>query len=990
MFTWRRLFSARNRALLMVGIPLLSILSLFTPFFSSDASAVTGDQMRQKAEVWRGLSSLLESPGVLRNNVSAGDANSCNFYSSSVTPGSPRLTSGNLASVGLTCADFLKAIGYSPPSGAQGTYNKPGNLNKDSMLNALSASGFNSATAFYGGNLRTGTPSDAIAYTIAMNMLRGSCTVGFRTELLDPIPGFNGDPTNDQRVNWMREGGTGQTPLNGDSADTATNYHFWMWTVEGNKVSKNIYHAGESMDSYFDVGYGTGFMSNYQTGPRDADFPYETDCYQAARLLQDNKKYADAFAAVVTPGGDVTAGTCLDRYEGQPQQLAACDAGFNNKGNTNFCPTTYPQVPISQDDDLLRDACFYGQQQATGDSSAKTPAPEGEAAEDTTSCRVEGVGWIICPLFTFLAKITDATYEIVKNMLVVQPLNTTGESGLFTSWSIMRNFANVAFVIAFLVIIFSQLTGAGISNYGIKKMLPRLVVAAILVNVSYWICAIAVDISNILGSSLYTLLAGMQQDAGIPVPTDGSAFSSGQGGWTGVTVAALAAVGVAFFVTLAVLLPMLVVVLATILTVFIALILRQALIIILIVLSPLAFVAYLLPNTESLFNKWRGFLQILLMMYPIIAILFGGAALASTIIMGSSEEWYVQIAGAAAAVIPLAAAPALIGSFNKFAGRFGLPKVGFKLDRTKAAAGKYAGRRKNIATARRLEGKSMFGTERLAGRIRGDGSSRFRRMSGAVVGSGVSFAQNRAVANLTKDQKNANAEKAVTEAKQSYTAGRIAQEMAASENDTSQYAQTIAGPTGDVPKIQAAAVAAQKNEIATAISQAQISADIPPGAPGMTIMADKMAQAIKEGDSITARAMQNMLLTSGSAGLSTYRDKMTQLGNEDPGLMNNSAVNEMRKNVLANHSAVKANANDIMTQAITGRTMGDVSKDPKTWTLSDSDLVHQKAASVQLALDSNAVTKEQALRIAGNPELAQHLDKEVRERVEELATRPPI
>ncbi|MCZ6324111.1 hypothetical protein O5165_25825, partial [Escherichia coli] len=52
---------------------------------------------------------------------------------------------------------------------------------------------------------------------------------------------------------------------------------------------------------------------------------------------------------------------------------------------------------------------------------------------------------------------------------------------------------------------------AGLNNYSIKKMLPRLIVAAILVNLSYYICAIAVDISNILGHSLQQALIDIRQ-----------------------------------------------------------------------------------------------------------------------------------------------------------------------------------------------------------------------------------------------------------------------------------------------------------------------------------------------------------------------------------------------------------------------------------------------------------------------------------------------
>ena len=62
-------------------------------------------------------------------------------------------------------------------------------------------------------------------------------------------------------------------------------------------------------------------------------------------------------------------------------------------------------------------------------------------------------------------------------------------------------------------------------------MIPKLIVAAVLVNVSYIICGIAVDASNILGNSLQQMFMDMQHDlvgASTTVNTDASSWSS----WT--------------------------------------------------------------------------------------------------------------------------------------------------------------------------------------------------------------------------------------------------------------------------------------------------------------------------------------------------------------------------------------------------------------------------------------------------------------------------
>lgn len=73
----------------------------------------------------------------------------------------------------------------------------------------------------------------------------------------------------------------------------------------------------------------------------------------------------------------------------------------------------------------------------------------------------------------------------------------------------MRNVANVIFIILLVMVILSQVSNIGIDNYGIKRTLPRLLIAIILINISYYICAIVIDITNIAGSSVNKVLSAV-------------------------------------------------------------------------------------------------------------------------------------------------------------------------------------------------------------------------------------------------------------------------------------------------------------------------------------------------------------------------------------------------------------------------------------------------------------------------------------------------
>lgn len=303
----------------------------------------------------------------------------------------------------------------------------------------------------------------------------------------------------------------------------------------------------------------------------------------------------------------------------------------------------------------------------------------------STSCDVQGIGWFICPVSNWLADGIDFMYSALQQFLKTKPLETTNQnSGIYLAWVIMRNISNVAFIVAFLVIIYSQLTSVGISNYGVKKMLPRLVIAAVLVNLSFTICAILLDLSNIAGYAFQDAFMGIKNT----ISTVGENTSTSTSTWTWSEIISTAlsngalAVGAGYAVSLALtteLLPMLVpaAALAGLTLLFILLIMaaRQALIIILIIISPLAFVCYLLPGTEKWFKKWRDLFLTMLVFFPAFAVVFGGAQLAGIIIIQNASGpngAIMHVLGMLVQIIPLAITPLIMkfsgGVLGKFAG----------------------------------------------------------------------------------------------------------------------------------------------------------------------------------------------------------------------------------------------------------------------------------------------------------------------------------
>ena len=305
---------------------------------------------------------------------------------------------------------------------------------------------------------------------------------------------------------------------------------------------------------------------------------------------------------------------------------------FNNENNyKNVSEDTYANASTDENGDLIPEAST---EDADGDEREATCINSGGAGT---------LGWIVCPLLESLGGVAEKFYEDqIKGQLQIEPeLFTGGNGGTKQGWETFRTIANTAFIIVFLAVIFSQLTGVGINNYGIKKILPKLIVAAILINLSYWLCVALVDISNILGNSLQAMFNNLAE--GLTV--DSTVITDNAAKEVGTTLASVAIIGalvgtagLVVWSNPAVILTLLISALGIVISLlflFILLSVRQAAIVVLVVLSPLAVVAYVLPNTKSLFDKWWKLFKSLLLVYPITGLLVGGGNYVSRLLLSS-------------------------------------------------------------------------------------------------------------------------------------------------------------------------------------------------------------------------------------------------------------------------------------------------------------------------------------------------------------------
>ena len=287
---------------------------------------------------------------------------------------------------------------------------------------------------------------------------------------------------------------------------------------------------------------------------------------------------------------------------------------------------------------------------------------ENNNSENSETCydQVGGIGWLICPGTSFLANVIDGAYDILENLIKVNPISMDDNSPIHVVWKYLRNITNIIFVIFFLVIIYSQITGIGINNYGIKRTLPRIIVAAILVNLSYIICILAVDVSNILGVGLRGIFESIQADA-IANSTISEAAANTSVAGIVATILGVGTIGTIGALTIAggwtgliwLLIPVILSGAIAIISAVVTMAARQALILLLIMISPLAFVAYLLPNTERWYKMWLNMFARMLFFYPMFSVLYGASQLAGLVIITSATNWLGVVLGIAVQVLPL-------------------------------------------------------------------------------------------------------------------------------------------------------------------------------------------------------------------------------------------------------------------------------------------------------------------------------------------------
>lgn len=345
---------------------------------------------------------------------------------------------------------------------------------------------------------------------------------------------------------------------------------------------------------------------------------------------------------------------CNGKYSDAADQascLVGAEGGFNNQ--IHVCENVNKQAACQAGLALGTNNLNNQLNNVCGSNSSAQPGPNGVSCSSNDSsitCGDSdnwGFNWIICPIFHMVEGVTNMFTAMVNSMLTTNTCPIFGGSSCTgpnpstsnyyeEAWSSMRNIALVFIIIVGLVMIIAQAIGSkAVDAYTIKSVLPRLLIAAIFISLSWILLEFLVNITNVLGGGIKSLIYA-------PFSSLSLISHAGSGATTASVI--LGAGGILAIVTFVfnpiLLLLMALSVLLSLLLGFLVLTLRQLLIVALIIFAPIAIASYTLPNTKKLFSTWWDWFFKMLLMYPIIMgfIALGQVFAAVSFQVGSSSS----------------------------------------------------------------------------------------------------------------------------------------------------------------------------------------------------------------------------------------------------------------------------------------------------------------------------------------------------------------
>ena len=241
------------------------------------------------------------------------------------------------------------------------------------------------------------------------------------------------------------------------------------------------------------------------------------------------------------------------------------------------------------------------------------PTPVDAAWFDIISSPLDFASQIVGEVLLRLASLFSGLGGLILNFsvwftVVNMAENIENIGAIETTWAVVRDVANMGFIFVLIYASIKTILGMGSD---IRRLIINIVIAAILINFSLFATRLVIDASNIVATTFYSAMTpeAVESDGSLDLTTQGLSnaytsvldlqkiYDAGKAGEEidSTTILTVGVVGSIILLVAA----------FSFFLIAILLFIRYAVLIFLMILSPIAFVAQVLPGISDYGKKWR-------------------------------------------------------------------------------------------------------------------------------------------------------------------------------------------------------------------------------------------------------------------------------------------------------------------------------------------------------------------------------------------------
>jgi hypothetical protein len=309
-------------------------------------------------------------------------------------------------------------------------------------------------------------------------------------------------------------------------------------------------------------------------------------------------------------------GEKTDKY-GEP--MSFCGKEFNddyrykafNQNHDYIAPRDFYGYQVQAQEILNRnpDVVVSNDDVTKAEAKAKREVPQAALESCVYSvginigtCLTMAVGWVIYMIVTMLYWLVEFGGFLlnfaIKYSVIDLKTNLDGISSIGSLWVMARDVANLGFIFLLLYVAVATILDLGV-NW--KQTLRKIIIAAILINFSLFITKLILDLSNIVTLAFYNQIGAQTGISNVFMNMLGlstlqevssETVNAWSQSWSTLAAYGLGSIVILFTVAF------------SFITAAWLFILRYAIIILLLIASPLAFASQAFPNLNNQFKKW--------------------------------------------------------------------------------------------------------------------------------------------------------------------------------------------------------------------------------------------------------------------------------------------------------------------------------------------------------------------------------------------------